>query len=107
MLSRSATRGRARTDRAAGHPAGSPQRTAIGGDTVDATELCFTPATELSRLIAARELSPVELAEAALARIDRLNPLLNAYLTVTPDLAREQARAAEERARRGERRGPL
>ena len=44
---------------------------------MDATKLCFTPATELSRLIAARELSPVELAEAVLARIDRLNPLLN------------------------------
>lgn len=74
---------------------------------MDATDLCFTPATELSRLIAARDLSPVELTDAVLARIDRLNPRLNAFLTVTRDLAREQARAAEERAMRGERRGPL
>jgi Asp-tRNA(Asn)/Glu-tRNA(Gln) amidotransferase A subunit family amidase len=76
-------------------------------DARDATELCYIPATELSRLIAARELSPVELTEAVLARIERLNPSLNAYLTVSADLAHEQARAAEERARRGERRGPL
>ena len=74
---------------------------------MDATEVCFTPATELGRLIRARELSPVELCDAVLARIDRLNPRLNAYLTVTADLARRQARAAEERARRGELRGPL
>jgi Asp-tRNA(Asn)/Glu-tRNA(Gln) amidotransferase A subunit family amidase len=74
---------------------------------VEATELCFTPATELGRLIRSRALSPVELAEAVLARIARLNPKLNAYLTVTADLARAQARAAEERARRGELRGPL
>ena len=74
---------------------------------MDATELCFTPATELGRLIRARALSPVELCDGVLARIDRLNPRLNAYLTVTADLARRQARAAEERARRGELRGPL
>ena len=42
-----------------------------------------------------------------LQRIERLNPVLNAYLTVAADAAREQARAAEDRALRGERRGPL
>lgn len=71
------------------------------------TDLCFTPATELGRLIEAGELSPVEIVEAVLERIERLNPLLNAYLTVTADGAREQARAAEARARRGERLSPL
>jgi Asp-tRNA(Asn)/Glu-tRNA(Gln) amidotransferase A subunit family amidase len=69
---------------------------------VDATEICFTPATELSRLIRAKDVSPVEIADAVLARIERVNPLINAYLTVTADLAREQARAAEGRALRGE-----
>ena len=75
--------------------------------TRDASELCYTPATELGRLIRAGELSPVELTDAVLERIDRLNPTLNAFLTVTADLAREQARASEARARRGELLGPL
>jgi Asp-tRNA(Asn)/Glu-tRNA(Gln) amidotransferase A subunit family amidase len=74
---------------------------------VDATDLCFTPATELGRLFRSRAVSPVEVTEAVLARIERLNPRLNAFLTVTADLARQEARAAEERARRGELRGPL
>ena len=74
---------------------------------MDATELCFTPALELSALIRARTLSPVELADAVLARIERLNPSLNAFLTVTADLARRQAKAAEERARKGSLLGPL
>ena len=52
-------------------------------------------------------LSPIELCDAVLARIERLNPKLNAFLTVTADLARAQARAAEERARRGTLLGPL
>src|SRR5436309_6477723 len=74
---------------------------------MDASDLCFTPATELGRLIHAKELSPVELVDAVLQRIERLNPVLNAYLTVTAEAAREQARAAEARALRGERHGPL
>ena len=75
-------------------------------DDVDATDLCFTPALELGRMIRARDVSPVEIAEAVLARIERLNPTLNAFLTVTSDLALDQARAAEARAMRGELRGP-
>ena len=72
-----------------------------------ATDLCFAPAVELDRLIRVGDVSPVEITEAVLARIERLNPVLNAYITVTADLARAQAREAEARARRGERRGPL
>ena len=74
---------------------------------MNATDLCYTPATELARLYRAKKLSPVEVTDAVLARIDRLNPKLNAYLTVTADHARELARAAEARATRGELRGPL
>ena len=74
---------------------------------MDATDLCFTPATELGCLIRSRELSPVELADAVLARIERLNPRLNAFLTPTPELARDQAKAAERRALANELIGPL
>jgi Asp-tRNA(Asn)/Glu-tRNA(Gln) amidotransferase A subunit family amidase len=74
---------------------------------MDATDLCFTPATELDRLIRTRAVSPVEVTRAVLARIERLNPQLNAFLTVTADLALAQAKSAEERARRGARPGPL
>jgi Asp-tRNA(Asn)/Glu-tRNA(Gln) amidotransferase A subunit family amidase len=74
---------------------------------VDATDLAFTPAIDLDRLIRTRAVSPVELTRALLDRIDRLNPRLNAFLTVTADLAIAQAKAAEERARRGARLGPL
>jgi Asp-tRNA(Asn)/Glu-tRNA(Gln) amidotransferase A subunit family amidase len=74
---------------------------------MNAIDLCYTPAAELGRLIRAKKLSPVELTDAVLARIERLNPTLNAYLTVTADHARELARASEARAKRGELRGPL
>jgi len=74
---------------------------------MDDTELCFTPATELKRLIGVREISPVEVTEAVLRRIDRLNPQLSAFITVTADRARADAKAAEARARRGEPGGPL
>src|SRR5438046_381273 len=71
------------------------------------TDLCYTPATRLAELIRRKELSPVELANVVLERIARLNPRLNAFLTVTVDLALEQAREAEKRALRDELRGPL
>src|SRR5437588_225898 len=74
---------------------------------MDGTDLCFTPATELRRLIRARQLSPVELTDAVLSRIERLNPVLNAFLTVTADAARREAKAAEARARGDGAAGPL
>jgi Asp-tRNA(Asn)/Glu-tRNA(Gln) amidotransferase A subunit family amidase len=67
------------------------------------SELCFTPATELAGQIAARELSPVELLDAVLERIEERQPRLNAFCLLRPEEAREEARAAE----RAEPKGPL
>src|SRR5262245_43711057 len=62
------------------------------------TDLSYTPATELGRLIRAKQISPVEIARAVLERIEGLNPTLHAFLTVTADHARKLAQAAEARA---------
>lgn len=72
-----------------------------------ATDLCYTPATELAAMIRQRTLSPVELMDAVLARIEALNPRLNAFLAVDADRARTQARAAEAAVMRGEPLKPL
>ena len=74
---------------------------------MDVTDLCYTPATELATMIRSRQLSPVEIMEAVLARIETLNPRLNAYLTVDAERAREQAKAAEAAVMRGETLQPL
>lgn len=62
---------------------------------------------EASRQIRKKALSPVELTEFYLERIDRLNPALNAYLTLTREAALASARAAEREIRKGRYRGPL
>ena len=61
------------------------------------SELPYLAATELRQHYLSGALSPVEVATALLKRIDKLNPALNAYVTVTAELALEQARAAEAR----------
>ena len=55
----------------------------------------YMPASELIEGFRRRELSPVEVAQATLDRIERLNPKLNAFVTVTPERALEDARRAE------------
>src|SRR5438094_3863826 len=70
-------------------------------------DVLYLSATELGRRVRARQLSPVELAESYLARIDRLGPKLNAFVTVTRDRALAQARVAEKEITAGRRRGPL
>ena len=62
---------------------------------------------ELAPLIQGRELSPVELTEAALAQVERLQPVLNSFITFLPDQALAQARAREEAIGKGDYRGPL
>jgi aspartyl-tRNA(Asn)/glutamyl-tRNA(Gln) amidotransferase subunit A len=59
------------------------------------TDLAFLSIAELSRLFRSRKLSPVELTKHFLSRIERLNPGLDAYLTVTPEIALARARKAE------------
>ena len=71
------------------------------------TDLAFTPATELAGLIRARKLSPVELTRTVLERIERLNPTLNAFCTVTADTALASARRAEQAVMSGAPLGPL
>lgn len=62
---------------------------------------------ELSRLYATGAVSPVEIVRETLARIERLDPRLNSYLTVTAESALRQARQAETEIRAGRARGPL
>jgi hypothetical protein len=59
-------------------------------------DLHYLEINELARLIAARKVSPVELTEAMLRRIERVDPALKSYALVTPELALSQARAAEQ-----------
>ena len=61
-------------------------------------ELAFVPATEQARLIRKGEVSSVELVSLYLERIERLDPALNAFVTVRADGALEDARAADERS---------
>lgn len=70
-------------------------------------ELVWRPALELARLIRSKQVSPVELTEAVLERIRRVNPVLNAYCLVAEDLARRAAREAEIAVVKGEPLGPL
>lgn len=70
-------------------------------------DILFLPVTELSRRIRARQLSPVELAQSYLERSRTLGARLNAYVTLTDQLALEQARAAEKEIAAGRYRGPL
>ena len=62
---------------------------------------------QASDLLRRRDVSPVELTEACLARIDRHEPAINAFITVTREQALATARELEGDIRRGRRRGPL
>ena len=76
----------------------------LGAQSSDPTKLTIA---EAGRQIASRQLSPVDLTRAYLARIERLNPRVNAYITVMADEAPAQARALEAELAAGRNRGPL
>ena len=70
-------------------------------------EICFLTATELARRIRAKDLSAREVMEAHLAQVERVNPKVNAIVTLLPEQAVEQASAADETLARGTEVGPL
>ena len=70
-------------------------------------ELCYMSAGELSRLIRDRQVSPVEVIDAHLARIEATEPTLNSFITLLPEHARDAARRAEAQIQAGNYRGPL
>lgn len=72
-----------------------------------ADDLTTLTIAEAARLIANRRVSPVELMDATLARIDSLQPIVGAFITVARDAAREGAQVAEREVMRGAYRGPL
>lgn len=72
-----------------------------------AEELHFLPLTELAKRIETKKLSPVELTQMYLERSEKFGPRLNAYARLTPEIALEQAKAAEKEIMHGHYRGPL
>ncbi len=71
------------------------------------SEICFMTATELAGKIRTRELSALEVMEAHLSQIERINPKVNAIVTYLPERGLAGARAADEALARGEPTGPL
>ncbi len=70
-------------------------------------DLLYRPATELAAAIRSKEISPVEITDAVLARIEALQPTLNAFITITDEAARDAAKAAEAAVMKGDPLGPL
>lgn len=70
-------------------------------------DLAYTSATELARMIARRETSPVEAVDLLLARIEQTQPTINAFITICAEEARAAAKMAEAAILRGDELGPL
>jgi amidase len=63
-------------------------------------DLAFTSATELARLVREKSVSPVELVDDCLERIEKIDPSINAFVTLVEERAREEAKNAEQRVMR-------
>src|SRR5437764_11575938 len=74
---------------------------------IDSSDLTGISLIEASDLVRNKKISPVDLTKACLARIDRLNPVLNCFITVTAERALQQAQQAESEIQHGNWRGPL
>lgn len=64
-------------------------------------EICYLPISNLSHLIKNREVSPIEVVDAFLTRIERLEPKINSFITILFDQAREEGKKAEKEIQKG------
>jgi aspartyl-tRNA(Asn)/glutamyl-tRNA(Gln) amidotransferase subunit A len=80
---------------------------AVANTTGPASEICRMSAVALSEQIRSKKISPVEVTNAVLEQMDKLNPILGAFCTPTPDAARAQARRIEDAIMAGNPVGPL
>ena len=71
------------------------------------TDITFLPAVVMAQQIREKKIGPVELAEAHLAKIERLNPMLNAFVQLDPERVRREARALQDMVSKRRRLGPL
>jgi len=70
-------------------------------------DICFMSAIEMREKIITQELTSLEITETIIERINKINPIINAYCTPTFDLAREMATEADKRVKNGEKVGLL
>lgn len=70
-------------------------------------DLCYTPSTELFRMIREKEITPTELVKTIFSRIKELEPKLNTYTVLTEETALKEAKQAEEDIASGQELGPL
>ena len=74
---------------------------------MEGIELCYASAGTLSRLVQSKEVSPIDIIDAHLARIEATEPMLNSFITLLPEEARAAARRAEREIQSGNYKGPL
>jgi aspartyl-tRNA(Asn)/glutamyl-tRNA(Gln) amidotransferase subunit A len=75
--------------------------------TIASTDVCFLTISELSQMLRTKQISPLDITRSVLERVERLNPVLNSYITVLGEQALAEAEAATEEIARGTHRGAL
>ncbi|MFX1366210.1 MAG: amidase [Promethearchaeota archaeon] len=70
-------------------------------------DICFMSAYDMAETIKRQELTSLEITETIIERIEKINPIINAYCTTTFDIARENAKKADEAVKKGEKLGLL
>ncbi len=74
---------------------------------MEPNEICYLTIAETAAALRRKEISPIEITDALLNRIKVIDGKLHSFITLTADLARQQAHQAEQELRSGTDRGPL